>query len=278
MAKYCVKCGEKNPNDAVACSCCGMSLGGESAENPVTMKTTEKKQYANIQVESKGVKKDTTKVPIFSKTSDESFSLELDKLNQSTQLLKKDLIQEIQCQNDFIYVLSEQSDFSSTEYKVLNSIGIKGLLKCKRIKYNGKDALYYMTGQLKSLDILLPAVDSSRFLYILENLFNQINVIKSNGFLADTGLDVRIQRIFLDSADGKIYLTYIPINQRCYPDTMYLEHDLREDMAYIIRTTPTIQNSSVMNIAQMLVEPACSLGNLLSAIRQNRSMSTYTGR
>lgn len=278
MAKYCVKCGAKNPNDAAACSCCGMSLGGESAENPVMMKPTDKKQNSNAQVKPETVKTNISESVNFSEPLKEDVSLDWAKLNQTNQLLKKDFIREIQCQNDFIYVLSEQSDFSSTEYKVLNSIGNKGLLKCKRIKYNGKDALYYMTAQLKSFDILLPALDSGRFLYILENIFNQINVIKSNGFLADTGLDVRIQRIFLDSTDGKVYLTYIPVNQRCYSDNMYLEHDLREDLAYIIRSTPGIQNSSVMNIAQMLEEPACSLGNLLSAIRQNRSMSTYTGR
>lgn len=254
MARYCVKCGTKNENNATVCSCCGGSLEGDSSGSVY--------QPRNNQT----AKKQTSVV------------LHLTDLSQTNQLIAKGSMEELQCQNDFVYILEDSSNFSSTEYKVVNSIGNKGLLRCKRIQYNGKTALYYMAGQKKSFDVIVSTFDIPRFLFVLENLLNQIDMVKSNGFLAETSVDARLNRIFVDMADGKVYLTYVPVTQRCCPDLMYLEQDLRSDLAYVIRSFANLQSMDMMQIADMMEEPACSFSNLLSVIRQCRMVTNPNSR
>ena len=105
-----------------------------------------------------------------------------------------------------------------------------------------------------------------------------INTREPRGlFLLDTGIDIRMKRIYVDMADGSVYLSYLPINVRCYSDPMYLEDDLRKDLSYMIRTMPNLQGSGSRIIEQMLDEPACSFASIMASIRQSLSMSTGTG-
>lgn len=262
MAKFCVRCGTKNSNSASVCSGCGISLGGLSMNTltPVPENSIEIKKENEGKTESHSIGE-----------------FDFSKLTQTNLLLDEHIIDEISCQNDFIYILSPEVNFTSTEYKVVNNVGNKGLLKCKLIKYNGRDALYYMVGKLKSFEVMLSSLDATRFLYTMENVLNQVNTIKGNGFLADAGIDARIKRIYVDAQDGQVYMTYVPIKNRCYSDVIYLESDLRRDLAYIIRSSSLWQDEKMKIITQMLEEPGCSFNNLLSAVRQNRSISSITG-
>lgn len=280
VAKYCVKCGAKNKNDDDICSCCGMALGGKSVGNPsgTPKPVPDKKNILKTTNNFNNRKNNINDVKTSFKTSRKAVVFDPNKLNQSNQLLENGLIQEVQCQKDFIYVLEDNADLLSTEYKVLNSVGDNGMLKCKKFKYNGKDALYYMVDELKSFDIIWSVLEPFRLLLILENLLNQLSAIKSNGFLSDMGIDIRLKRIFVNPVDGKIYLTYVPVNQRCYSDWIYLEQNLRMDLSYMIQSDTNIQSKDMMNLVQMLEEPACSFGNLMSFIRQNCIRMTGVNR
>lgn len=242
MAKYCMRCGEKNEDGVSVCKGCGMPLEETPSHNE--------------------------KVVV---------KLDVAQLSQSNQLLKENIVEEEICQKDFMYLLSDRAKFSATEYKVLNSAGNKGMLKCKKILFNDRETLYYMTDGLKPFDVVIENLDERRFLNIVEGLFKQINEVRNNGFLLDTGIDIRMKRIYVDMADGSVYLTYLPINIRCYSDPMYLEDDLRKDLSYMIRTMPNLQGSGSKIIEQMLDEPACSFASIMASIRQSLSMSTGTG-
>lgn len=244
--RYCIRCGNKNMENAAVCQHCGAQLRTDVSKPQVIQSETP--------------------------------ALSIEKLNHSNSLIDDGHLTEIDSERDFFFVLSEKLNFLTTEYKVLNSIRSSGLLACKRITYNGKTALYYCTEPYKSLEVLLPTLDANRFLNILENILRQIFDIKENGFLNDAKIDARVHRIYVDSSNGRVYLTYLPINERCYPDGMYLERQLRRELAYVIRNLSGIQASNVMNLAQLLEEPGCSFGNLMSAIRQFRSVSTSTGK
>lgn len=266
MAKYCLRCGGKNTNKASVCESCGASLGSMSDEafrTDCLMTVSSECSNKDNDLEQKRTESDNLLA-----LSQKAF--DFTKLIHNTVLTDEKLITEISCQNDFIYILNEGADFISTEYKVLNSMGNKGLLKCKLLKYNGKDAIYYMAGKLKSLEVMLASFDSMRFLYVVENILNQVSAIKKNGFLTDTGIDIRTERIYVDGDDGQVYLTYVPINRRNYQDVMYLENDLRQNLAYMIRSLFDMENAKINDIVQMLEEPGCSFSNVLSGIRQSR--------
>lgn len=269
MAKYCMKCGARNVNESTICSCCGMLLESKSVEKPMKESLTGNKTFSNDHREFRQLGQNGVGNNSFDSEGMDNF--DVGKIMQTNQLTEKGLLHEIACNNDFIYVFDDDLIFSSTEYKVINSVSNSMLLKCKKMKYNGKDAIYYMTDRLKPFDIILPTLNSMQFLFILESLFNQINVVKGNGFLSDIGIDVRIKRVYVDMKDGSVYLTYVPANHRCYLDTMYLEQNLRMDLAYIIESMQGIQSPELLEIGQMLKEEISSFGNLLLTIRQKRS-------
>lgn len=254
MAKYCIRCGTKNPDHADICGGCGVPFAAGVSQNSSLQYSTEQEE-------------ETVKKLVFS----------VEKLYQTNLLADSKKIQEINCGKEFMFVLEEGLGVSTTEYKVQNSIYRSGLLRCKKVLYNGKTALFYCTESYKPLDILFPALNESRFLQIVENIINKVMEIRDNGFLSDRGLDLRINKIYVDSLDGNVYLTYLPASERCYPDEWYLEEKLREDLSYMLCVLSDPQSFSIANLAQMLKEPSCSLGNVLSAIRQNRSMSTGNG-
>ena len=255
MAKYCVRCGRKNPNNVSVCNGCGTPLDGNSVEPEL---------FTNIELE------ETSVMP----------EQQVEQLNnqevENTEIQKKE-IDEKECGTDFMYILEEKAKFSTTEYRVLNSSGDNRMIPCQKIKFNDKDALFYMTGELKSFDICIPAIDGIRFLHLISDLFMQIDKLKSYGFLTDSALDIRVNRIFVDPHMDRIYLTYVPLNQRFYPDVMYLERDLRTNLVYIIKNMKNIQNNNVFDICRMLEDTSCSLEMILSVIRRMCSASTNTG-
>lgn len=275
MAKYCLRCGKKNPENASVCGECAAPFADSLMwnRNPGSAQNILQDEDNKFQEREPSVQPEIK----FADESLKNFNFSAEEFHQTNQLLDSKKITEIKSGREFFFVLSDVTGFSSTEYKVLNSIHNTGLLRCKRFKYNGKTALFYCPGSYRSLDILIPTLDVNGFLSILENIINRILDIRENGFLTDVGLDVRINKIYIDTMDGKVYLTYLPINDRCYPDGMYLENKLRKDLAYIIRSVFDSYSSNIMNLAQMMEEPSCSLDYLLSAIRQNRSVSSNYG-
>ena len=279
MSKFCLFCGGINGNGADTCQQCGKPLAVQQPAWEVKRPIQPANQPLSTEMktdEAKIVEPRRTEVPDSEKAyRGEKF--DKSKLKQSHLLLENNMITDVSCDKDFFYILSDEMEFSATEYKVLNSMGNTGLLRCKRMQYNGKETLFYVTKSYKSVLVLLPLLDSTQFLNILENLIVRLMEIKGNGFLSDVGLDIRINRIFVEPSTGKIFLTYIPTKQRCYEDVIFLEQNVRDNLAYMIRTNSNICTNVTVQLAKMMEEPACSLSNLLSVIRQNRSMSSFTG-
>lgn len=282
MAKYCVRCGRKNPNNVSVCNGCGTPLAGNSVEPELftNIELEESSILPEQQVEQLNNREvENTEIQIQDKDKINMSEVFLDDtcFAASDALFKDGIIEEKECGTDFMYILEEKAKFSTTEYRVLNSSGDNRMIPCQKIKFNDKDALFYMTGELKSFDICIPAIDGNRFLHLISDLFMQIDKLKSYGFLTDAALDVRVNRIFVDPHMDRIYLTYVPLNQRFYPDVMYLERDLRTNLVYIIKHMKNIQNNNVFDICRMLEDTSCSLEMILSVIRRMCSTSTNTG-
>ncbi len=56
-------------------------------------------------------------------------------------LIENNYIQEMECGSNFSYILSDNSTFLSTEYKVLQSQANSWFVKYMKMMYNGKDQL-----------------------------------------------------------------------------------------------------------------------------------------
>lgn len=185
-------------------------------------------------------------------------------------LFQKNLIKEIQSENDFIYVLSDQTSFSSTEYKIVNGNENDYLIKCKKIKFNGKAALCYLAKNHKSLDVMMPVLEEGRFLHVVESIFSQLEVIKNNSFLANTAIDMRMERIFINRDNGVASFTYIPISDRCYTDGMYMEQDLRVCLANAISASTKLNSEQMRVLAGRLLDPRCSFSDIKNEVSRIR--------
>lgn len=191
-------------------------------------------------------------------------------------LFQKQYINEIRSDNDFIYVLSGQAAFSSTEYKILNGNENDNLIKCKKILFNGNPALFYLAKNFKSLDVMMPMLEEMRFLRVVESIFSQLDVVRNNTFLTDTALDIRPDRIFINRDNGVASFTYIPVNERCYTDGMYMEQDLRVCLANAISGSMKLNSEPVLHLAQSLLNPRCSFSDIkneVSALRMQYKKS-----
>ena len=73
-------------------------------------------------------------------------------------LIENNCIKEMECGSNFSYILSDNSTFLSTEYKVLQSQANSCFVKCMKMMYNGKVQLYYLTKGLKSFASMIPTI------------------------------------------------------------------------------------------------------------------------
>ncbi|WP_448902052.1 DUF6382 domain-containing protein [Eubacterium sp.] len=254
MTRYCIRCGSINTNNSNLCEKCGMPLYGESKEKIIF----ENKIFTDNKKINDG--------------SEITKNIDYSELQNGNNLLNRGIIEEKECQNDFMVILNNKEDLIPIEYKILNQFDNSKMIKCKKIKYNGRQALYYKVGNLKSLEKILVTLKPINFLNITKNILEEIYVIKNNGFLSMTGLDARIKKIYVSISDNSVYLTYLPIKERIYMDETFLEESLRRDLIYIIENTPNIRDINIEEILYVLKEPECSMTNVLQTIRQKLSI------
>lgn len=164
-------------------------------------------------------------------------------------LIDKVIINEIECGTNFAYVLHDNSSFLLTEYKVLQSQTNSSLIKCMKILYNGKTALYYLIGLLRPLSAMLTRIGSDHFLMIVQNLFANIIAVKNNGFLTCLNIDSSFEHIYVDQNTFKISLVYLPLNQHEYNDTSEFENVLRANLVRVISAVPSLSSREVMELS-----------------------------
>lgn len=182
-------------------------------------------------------------------------------------LVEKGIITELSCGANFAYILNDSSQFLLTEYKVLQSQGNKGFVKCMKMLHNGKMELYYMTTGYKSLASLLPTIDVEGFMTIVANLFQDIIEVKNNGFLSCQNIDLSFEKIFVDMSDYKTYLIYLPINTKTSEDYAAFENELRTSLIKIINNCANFNSNKTAQFAIDLSDGTLSLQDLYNRIR-----------
>ena len=159
-------------------------------------------------------------------------------------LVEKGVLQEIDCaKNDFAYLLSDNSLFLSTEYKVLQSQINSSFVRCMKMLYNGKIELYYLVENSRPLSTMLSRLEPEQFMIIAGNLLAGIIDVKSNGFLSCNNIDSTFEHIFVDQATLKVKLVYLPISQHEYQDDETFENALRTRLIQVISRIPRLSSS-----------------------------------
>ncbi len=182
-------------------------------------------------------------------------------------LVENKYISEMVCGSNFSYIVNDNSDFLSTEYKVLQSQVDSCFVKCMKMMYNGKIQLFYLTKNLKALSSMVNTLDPDRFLTIMGNLISDIIDVKHNGFLLCRNVDISFEHIYVDPATYKVRLVYLPLNKRAFDDYASFENELRTSLVKLISVTSSIASQKVMQFSADLSNGTLSLDDLLTRIK-----------
>ena len=188
--------------------------------------------------------------------------------NEVNVLLENGSINEIICGNDFAYIVNDNNDFLSTEYKVLQSQGEGLFVKCMKLLYNGKIQLYYLTNGYKTLMSIIPLIDSKKFMSIVTNLLSAVIDVKNNGFLSCQNIDIATEHIFIDPFTYKVSLVYLPIGKRIFNDISAFENELRTNLIKIINDFPSLTSNETMQLITDLTDGMFTIENICLKIKK----------
>ncbi len=188
-------------------------------------------------------------------------------------LIENGILNEMSCGSNFAYVLSNNTFFLSTEYKVLQSQKNNCFVRCMKMLYNGKIQLYYLTGMYKPLSSLFPTLDAERFITIISNILSDIIEVKNNGFLSCQNIDIAFEHIFVDPATYKVSLIYLPLSQHMFGDTAYFEIELRTSLIKLISELSNLSSSKTIQLSSDLSNGGLTLEDLYNRLKGKGSVS-----
>ena len=191
-------------------------------------------------------------------------------------LAENNYIKEMECGSNFSYILSDNSTFLSTEYKVLQSQANSCFVKCMKMMYNGKVQLYYLTKGLKTFASMLPTLDSESFLTIVANLLSDIIDVKLNGFLSCRNIDIAFERIYVDPATYKVSLVYLPLSKRIFDDNSSFENEVRTGLVKLISGISTLSSPKTTQFSADLSNGILSIEDLFARIKGGKSLNVGT--
>ena len=187
-------------------------------------------------------------------------------------LIENNYISEMECGSNFAYVLSDNSTFLSTEYKVLQSQANSCFVKCMKMMYNGKVQLYYLTKGLKSFASMIPSLDADSFLTIVSNMLSDIIDVKHNGFLSCQNIDISFERIYVDPATHKVSLVYLPLSKRIYDDNSSFENEIRTGLVKLISGVSTLSSPKTIQFSADLSNGTLSIEDLQARIKGGKTI------
>ena len=188
-------------------------------------------------------------------------------------LIENNYIKEMECGSNFSYILSDNGTFLSTEYKVLQSQANSCFVKCKKMMYNGKVQLYYLTKGLKSFASMIPTLDAENFLTIVANLLSDIIDVKHNGFLSCQNIDIAFERIYVDPTTHKVSLVYLPLSKRIYDDNSSFENEIRTGLVKLISGVSTLSSPKTMQFSADLSNGTLSMEDLFARVNGGKIVS-----
>ena len=194
-------------------------------------------------------------------------------------LIQQKNIDEIPCGSNVSYILNQEENFSSTEYKVLQSRENSCFVPCMKTTFNGKIQLYYVTGKLKTLTSFLPSLNAENFATVASNLLSDILDIMQNGFLSVQNIDLSFEHVYVDPFTFKVGLLYLPLKDRIYEDYVSFENAIRVELKKVVSENFNLQSPKTMQFASDLSNGNLSLEdvyNHLKGIRTAETVPTQT--
>lgn len=182
------------------------------------------------------------------------------------------VITEIKCDNNFEYIIKEESFFSNTEYKVLLSQNSGIFIPCMKMMKNGKIDLYYITNSYRSLAEMYNGMSDDSFLKIVVNIFASIIDVRNNGFLSCEKIDMSWDKIFVDQNTLKIKFIYLPLNVKLFSGYAEFENEFRSSIIKLIDKMFDERNERLEKLVQDLSSGELSIDDVYNRSRSVTSL------
>lgn len=144
------------------------------------------------------------------------------------------VITEIECGNNFEYLLENNAYFLNTDYKVLQSQTNGIFIQCMKMRHNGKLALYYITDDYRPMSSMFVGITPDILISVVINLFADVIEVRNNGFLACQSIDMSWDKIFVEQNTLKVKLVYIPVSVKVFDSYAEFESELRSSIVKLI--------------------------------------------
>lgn len=184
-------------------------------------------------------------------------------------LVESGVIKELNYSNDFIYVLKDENDAISSDYKILKMGWEDYFVPCMSIKHNGLDALYYYVRDFKPLSGLETSLSQDQMLKIIKNIVKDIVDVRDNGFLSCQKIEFSADKIFIDSKNLRTVLTYVPISRKIYSDEVAFEDCVRRTLIELVSNSESIDTENKTVLINELKNVMQSLDTILEKLSTN---------
>lgn len=181
------------------------------------------------------------------------------------------VITEIECGNNFEYILENSAYFLNTDYKVLQSQTNGIFIQCMKMKHNGKLDLYYITDDYRPMSTMFVGITPDIMVSVVINLFASVIEVRNNGFLACQSIDMSWDKIFVEQNTLKVKLVYIPVSVKVFESYAEFESELRSSIVKLINKVIV---TSTEKLDQFVLD--LSNGSLSLEDVYNRSRSSGT--
>lgn len=172
------------------------------------------------------------------------------------------------------YVLENNELFYDIGYKVMQNLDESCLLKCHRLKYNGKIKLVYFTSEYESIAQVIRRSTPEASQIIIARMFEAFNQIENLGFLDISYVDNRLDNIFVDPVTNVVKIIYLPINipGRKKNKTIF-ENEIKAQLNRLEVSVPVNTQAPVQTVAT----PAHPAQNVAASVQpvQNITASAH---
>ena len=189
------------------------------------------------------------------------------------KLFEENILVEQKRGDYFSYIVNDANLFLPTEFKVLQNRSVDCLVRCMKMKFNGKLELLYMYDNKKPLDSCISLLDENNFTTMLSNLFSSLIKIKNNGFLDCCRVMTSFDKIFVDVKTYEVNLVYVPISTRIHKDFQTLENEVRTELIKLISGLDKLSTPRMIQVKSDLQNGNLSLKDLNAKYRGVSSVS-----
>lgn len=160
-------------------------------------------------------------------------------------------------------ILKNSDDFSETDFQILQNQKIEGLVECRKLIYNGKIKLVFMTQNYQNIENLIKISDADGIQQICNHYIESILSIEKNGFLDLSCINRDLEHIWVDRDTYQVYFVYYPLkSRRDCGNRKKVEYELRNLFGNLLKDIKKEKDSWMLKYERELIDDSISLTDI----------------